>query len=115
MLWRRCPHCGVFFAALGVRWVLGAPMGAGLAHTAAVANSVEEATVACVTGVAARQLVAQAGLLMRNTAPRGAHGSALQLQCLRHLLGGVLQKTSSFSVSFRLYYKQCNTVRCNIM
>lgn len=69
-------------------------MGAGLAHTAAVANSIEEATVACVTGIAARQLVAQAGLLMRNTATRGTHGSALELQRLCQLLGGILQKTS---------------------
>ncbi|KAK0141236.1 hypothetical protein N1851_021750 [Merluccius polli] len=73
--------------AFGARWGLGAPVGAGLAHTAAVANSVEEAAVACVTGVTARQLVAQAGLLVRDTAARGAHVPALELQGLGHLLG----------------------------
>ena len=70
---------------------LGVPVAAGLTHAAAVADSVEEAAVTCVAGVAARQLVAQARLLVGHTAAGGAHGPALELQGFRHLLGGVLQ------------------------
>ena len=93
-------------AAFGARWGLGAPVGAGLAHTAAVANSVEEAAVACVTGVTARQLVAQAGLLVRDTAARGAHVPALELQGLGHLLGGILQCTRCKQNIIIIYCKQ---------
>lgn len=60
---------------------LGAPGWAGVAHSAAVADGVEEAAVAGITGVTAGQRVTQTGLLVRDATPRRAHGPALQLPC----------------------------------
>lgn len=59
-------------------WLV-APGRAGVAHPSAIADGVEEAAVAGVTGVAAGQRVTQTGLLMRDAATWGAHGPALQL------------------------------------
>lgn len=64
---------------------------ASVAHPAAIADSVEEAAVASVTGVAAGQRVTQTGLLVRDAAPRGAHGPALQLLRRRILTTGSAQ------------------------
>lgn len=58
----------------------------GMADAAAVADGVEEAAVAGVTEVTARQLVTQTRLLVRDAAPRRAHGATLELRCCRHVL-----------------------------
>ena len=64
----------------------GASGRAGVADTAAVADSIEEAAVAGVTGVATWQRVPETGLLMRDAAARRAHGTPLQLQGGRRVL-----------------------------
>lgn len=59
---------------------------AGLADPAAVAYGIKEAAVACVTGVATGQLVAQAGLLVAETAAGRADGAVLEANGLGHVL-----------------------------
>lgn len=57
----------------------GASWGAHVANSAAVADGVEEAAVAGVTGITTGKRVAQTGLLVRDAATRWTHGPTLQL------------------------------------
>lgn len=59
---------------------------AAVAHTAAVANSVEEAAVAGVAEVTAGEGGAQTGLLVGDAAARRAHGTLLELKHRRRVL-----------------------------
>lgn len=61
-------------------------MFAGVVHATAVAEGLEETTVTRVTGVAAGQVMTQAGLLMRDAAARGTCTSSLQLYSFAQIL-----------------------------
>lgn len=71
---------------------------AGVVHAAAVAEGFEEAAVAGVAGIAAGQLVAQAGLLVGDTAAGRSRASPLQLHCISHVLW-VLQKKKTKNIT----------------
>lgn len=59
---------------------------AGMAYSATVANGIEEAAIAGVTGVTAGQRVAQTGLLVGDATTRWTHGPLLQLHGCRPFL-----------------------------
>ena len=82
--------------------MLGTPVFAGVVHAAAVTEGFEEAAVAGVTGVAAGQLVAQAGLLMGDTAAGGARASPLQLHCISHVLWVLKRRHKALSADLQI-------------
>lgn len=59
---------------------------AGVVHATAVTEGFEETAVTRIAGVAAGQVMAQAGLLMRDTAAGGACASSLQPYSLTQIL-----------------------------
>lgn len=72
-----------------VLWVLRTSVFAGVVHAAAVTESSEKAAVTGITRVAAGQLVAQARLLVWNTAAWWTCASPLELDCIRNVLWGL--------------------------
>lgn len=71
-------------------------MFASVVHAAAVTEGLEEATVTSITRVTAGKVMAQAGLLMRNTATGGASASSLQLYGFTPILWPWQQKKLQF-------------------